>query len=257
MVDTPAISRPEVTTSRLLQRLQERYAIVAQDEAALASQLRDRHPDLKAIRAQRAALQVQIDRESRRIAARNAQIREAARDRETRRALQKAEAEKAQAEKARAEKVQAERAQAERLQAERTRPPTVPLDLGELERELAALRKLIDEAETQAAPRQEDARPSPPHVRVVVSPAVPRNVEAPTRFWILSLGLLAGLGFGVGRALIDDSATAELKKQHGLFALSGRPGPSPAAEAQGTTADRSGWRVDRPVVGAQAKSPEV
>ena len=221
--DAPSDPLPATVTSRLLQRLQERYAIVAQDEAALASQLRARHPDLKAIRAQRAALQVQIDRESRRIAARNAQLREAARDRETRRALQKAEAEKAQAEKARAEKVQAERAQAERLQAESARPPTVPLDLGELERELAALRKLIDEADTQAAPRPKDARPSPPNVRVVTSPAVPRNVETSTRLWILSLGLLAGLGFGVGRALIDDSRQRSLRNSTNFSHFLGAP----------------------------------
>ena len=59
---------PDAIRSGLIQKLREQYAQVARREAALASQLQNRHPVLIEVRSQLAAVKTQINAELQRIA---------------------------------------------------------------------------------------------------------------------------------------------------------------------------------------------
>ncbi len=197
---------PDAIRSGLIQKLREQYAQVARREAALASQLQDKHPVLIDVRSQLAEVQKQINAELKRIASSTGSEYEVALNRE--RDLT---------------------AQLESAKEDVTHLNTAQIKARELEQEVATSRELMGVFLQRAKETQEQQNISTPDARIVSPPSIPTRPSKPVPMLILGLGLLGGLGLGLAWALVsdhlDDSvhSAAELAKNTGLPNISSVP----------------------------------
>ena len=173
---------PEAVKSGLVQKLREQYSQIARREAALAQQLKGRHPVLIDVRSQLAELQGQIDDELKRIAA-----------------SAKGEAEIA---KAREREILAA---TERAKGEVGRSNTAQIKMRELEQDLATSRELLGAFIARAKESLEQANLTTPEARIITPAAVPTRQSFPSPMLFLALGALGGFGLGIGRALLGDA----------------------------------------------------
>lgn len=180
--NSAAENLPEAVKSGLLQRLREQLAQVSRREAALAGQLRDRHPVLIEVRSQLEELRGQINSELKRVAAaaKGEQSIARARERELARAIDTAKEEVA-------------------------RTATAQIKLRELEQEVALSRELLGAFLARAKETQEQVNLSTPEARIISEATLPTKPAHPIPMLILTLGLLGGLGAGLARALIADA----------------------------------------------------
>jgi uncharacterized protein involved in exopolysaccharide biosynthesis len=161
--------------------LREQYAQVARREAALASQLRTRHPVLIDVRSQLAEVKVQINAELKRVAAAAASDYDVAVNRE--RDLN---------------------AQIEKTKEEVTRVNTAQIKARELEQDVSTSRELMKLFLQRAKETQEQQNISAPDARIITPPSLPTRPSRPIPLLILGLGLVGGLGAGLASALIAD-----------------------------------------------------
>jgi uncharacterized protein involved in exopolysaccharide biosynthesis/Mrp family chromosome partitioning ATPase len=172
---------PEALKSALIQKLREQYAQVARREAALSSQLRDRHPVLIDVRSQLGEIRAQISAELKRISESSKSEYEIAALREG-----------------------AIAQSLERAKDEVTRTNTAQIKLRELEREADASRELLRVFLARAKETQEQKNLSTAEARVISPATVPTRPSQPLPWLVLSLGMIGGLGLGIGRALVLD-----------------------------------------------------
>jgi uncharacterized protein involved in exopolysaccharide biosynthesis/Mrp family chromosome partitioning ATPase len=173
---------PEAVKSGLVQKLREQYSQIARREAALAQQLKRRHPVLIDVRSQLDELQDQIDAELGRIAAsaRSEEAIAAARQREILEAIEAAKAEVA-------------------------RSNTAQIKMRELEQDLGTSRELLGSFIARAKETLEQAKLSTPEARIITPAGIPTRPSFPAPLLFLALGLLGGLGVAIARALIGDA----------------------------------------------------
>lgn len=191
-------SLPESITSGLIQKLRDQYAQVARREAALASQLQAKHPELVEIRSQLIEITAQIGLELKRIAAAAKSEYQIAAYREQE--LQRTIA---------------------RAQEEVARTSTGQIKLREYEREADASRELLRAFLARAKETQEQENTSTPQARVVSPAAVPARPSRPSGVLLLALGLIGGLGLGVARALAAGHLDRSLRADSGAATLGG------------------------------------
>jgi len=172
---------PDAIKSGLVQKLREQYAQVARREAALASQLRTRHPVMIDVRSQLAEVKVQINAELKRVAAAAASDYDVAVNRE--RDLS---------------------AQIEKTKEEVTRVNTAEIKARELEQDVSTSRELMKLFLQRAKETQEQQNISAPDARIITPPSLPTRPSRPIPLLILGLGLVGGLGAGLASALIAD-----------------------------------------------------
>ncbi|MGQ0672239.1 MAG: GumC family protein [Hyphomicrobium sp.] len=172
---------PEAMKSGLVQKLRDQYAQVARRQAALASQLRDKHPVLIEVRSQIAEIRAQIAAELKRVTdtAKNDFQIATTREREIAGAL-------------------------DRLKEEVGRSNTAQIKLRELEQEVNASRELLRQYLARAKETEEEQKLSTSQARIISPAAVPSSPSRPIAWLVLALGSLAGLGLGIARALALD-----------------------------------------------------
>ncbi len=179
---------PEAMKSGLIQKLRDQYAQVARRQAALASQLRDKHPVLIEVRSQLSEIRTQIATELKRIAD-TAKIDyqiALAREKELSGAL-------------------------DRIKEEVSRTNTAQIKLRELEQEVNASRELLSQFLARAKSTEEEQKITTSEARIISSAAVPSNPSKPVTWLILALGTLGGLGLGLARALALDHIDPSVK----------------------------------------------
>ena len=201
---------PNAVKSPLIQTLRKQDAEIARHEAALSSQSRGLFPDdLKSIRAQRAAVQDQINAELKRIAAAARKEEEIA-----------------------AARVREVQSMLDNATAESTFPAPAPLDIGELKRELVAVRERIQAALTRANERPAQIPLSSREIRIVIvdGRANPYDARAPPTSDPVSRS--PGWAYLRNRTRPSEGGSrAERPAQQGRCALSRCVGAVPAAEA--------------------------
>ncbi len=182
---------PEALQSSLVQKLREQYSQVARREAALALQLKSRHPMLVEVRSELNELAGQINEELNRIAASTA----------------------AEASSAKAEAVTALAREREILTAieaaksEIARSISAQTKLRVLEQDLATARDQMDDFNIRAKQIREQAELALPTVRIITPAAVPTRQSFPSPLLFLAVGTLAGLGLSIARARCNDAAS--------------------------------------------------
>jgi polysaccharide biosynthesis transport protein len=172
---------PDAIRSGLIQKLREQYAQVARREAALASQLQNRHPVLIEVRSQLAAVKTQINAELQRIATGAEGEYQIALSRE-----------------------RDIGAQLEKTKEEVRRANTAQIKARELEQDVTTSRELMGVFLQRAKETQEQQNISTPDARVITPPSLPTRPAKPFPLLILGLGLIGGLGLGVAWALVSD-----------------------------------------------------
>jgi uncharacterized protein involved in exopolysaccharide biosynthesis/Mrp family chromosome partitioning ATPase len=179
---------PDAIRSSLIQRLREQHAQVARREAALSSQFQPRHPVVVEIRSQIAEIRNQIAAELKRIAqGANAEMQIALnREREVVRTLEQAKEEVA-------------------------RGNTAYIQLRELEGEANASRELLRQFLARSKETDAQQTMTPPDARVISPAAVPVKPARPIPWLVLGVGLFAGLGLGVARALVGDHLDSSVR----------------------------------------------
>lgn len=172
---------PDAIRSGLVQKLREQYAQVARREAALATQLQNRHPVLIEIRSQLQEVRSQIDAELKRIANSAKSDVQFANNRivELTRTLDASKSDVA-------------------------RTNTAQIRLRELEQDVVTSRDLLNTFLARAKQTQEQQTLTLAEARVITPPSVPTKPSKPLTWLILALGLLGGLGIGISHALIRD-----------------------------------------------------
>lgn len=179
---------PDAVRSPTVQRLREQHAVVARREASLASQLMPRHPVLIEARSQLGEIRSQINSELRRIAGALAADYESATNRE--RELERI-------------------VETSKVEVERT--STAQIKLRELEQDVAASRSVLATFLQRASETREQEQISVPYARVVSPAAAPPKPSWPINWLVLGLGGMAGLGFGVVRALANEQLDATVR----------------------------------------------
>jgi uncharacterized protein involved in exopolysaccharide biosynthesis/Mrp family chromosome partitioning ATPase len=172
---------PEAVRSPTIERLRAELAVVARREAALASQLKPRHPDLVEARSQLREIRSHVDAEIARIAgAMKADYDMAAgRARELQRLIDASQDETSQSSAAR-------------------------IKLQELEQDAAASRELLGAYLRRAKETREAQQIAVPSSRVVSPATSPAEPSGPNVLLVLGLGLFAGLGASVARAYASE-----------------------------------------------------
>jgi uncharacterized protein involved in exopolysaccharide biosynthesis/Mrp family chromosome partitioning ATPase len=194
---------PEAMKSGVVQKLRDNHSQIARRQAALSSQLRDKHPVLIEVRSQLSELKGQIATELKRIAAAaksDYQIA-AAREREITNAL-------------------------ERMKEEVSRTNTAQIKLRELEQEVNTSRELLRQFLARAKETEEEQKITTSEARIISPAAVPTHPSRPVPWLVLALGALGGLGLGVARALSLDHFDPSVRS---LGEASGAAGTDPIA----------------------------
>ena len=228
---------PGAITSRLVQKLREQYAQIALREAALSSQLRDRHPDLIEARSQLAEARAQIAAELGRIAESAQKDAEkdheiaAGREREIARSL-------------------------ERAKENAARTSAAQIELRELQREADAGRERVRAFLGRAEESRELNEPAAIEARVVSPAAVPARPSRPLSWLVLSIGLAGGLGLGIAQALVRDRLDPSVRSLHeaalhsGLKALAAIPELELASRSARRRLEAEARRIDAAPFGA-------
>lgn len=174
-------SLPDSVKSGLVQKLREQGAQVARREAALSSQLQDRHPDLVEVRSQLRELKSQIAAELKRVAEASRGEHQVAskREREITKTL-------------------------DGTKSEVARTDTGQIKLRELEQEANTSRELMRVFLARAKETQEQQNLATLDARVISEPALPLKPSHPMTWLILPMGLLGGLGLGIAAAFWTD-----------------------------------------------------
>lgn len=172
---------PDAIRSGLVQKLREQYAQVARREAALSTQLQNRHPVLIEVRSQLNEIRSQINAELKRIATSAKSDFQFANNRvnELTRSLDASKSDVA-------------------------RTNTAQIRLRELEQDVAASRDLLNTFLSRAKQTQEQETLTLAEARVITPPSVPTKPSKPITWLIVGLGLLGGMGLGIAQALIRD-----------------------------------------------------
>ncbi len=191
---------PDAIKSALIQKLREQYSQVARREAALSAQLQGRHPVLIDIRSQVKELKAQIAAELKRVAAgaRNELQIASAREREILKAI-------------------------ETTKTEVNRSNTAQIRMRELEQDLSSSREILGAFLARAKETLEQANLSAPEARIITPAGVPTRASFPSPMLILALGLLAGLGAGIARALLGDAVNPVAAPRPPVSGHSGTP----------------------------------
>lgn len=192
---------PEAMKSGVVQKLRDNYSQIARRQAALSSQLRDKHPVLVEVRSQLNELKGQIATELKRIAAAaksDYQIA-SAREREIIASLDK-------------------------MKEEVSRTNTAQIKLRELEQEVNTSRELLRQFLARAKETEEEQKITTSEARIISPAAVPSRPSRPIPWLVLALGALGGLGLGVARALSLDHFDPSIRS---LGEASGAAGAEP------------------------------
>lgn len=179
---------PEAVRSPTIQRLREQLAVVARHEASLSSQLKSRHPVLIEARSQLTEIRLQISAELRRIAGALSSDYEVAiaRERELQRVI-------------------------ETSKIEVSRTSTAQIKLRELEQDVATSRDVLGTFLQRAKETREQEQISVPYARVVSPATAPAKPSWPINILVLGLGVFAGLGIGVVRALAGEQLDTSVR----------------------------------------------
>ncbi len=175
---------PEAMNSGVIQKLRDQYTTVARREAALSAQFQPRHPAMADVRSQVVAIKAQIAAELQRISTATQSEYQIAtnREREIERTLARSE-------------------------DEVSKTTTSQIRLRELEREAEAGREVLRAFLARAKETQEQQNTSIADARVIGIAAVPAKPTSPNALIVLALASFAGLGLGLGRALLRDMAS--------------------------------------------------
>ncbi|WP_238232403.1 MULTISPECIES: GumC family protein [Methylobacterium] len=197
-VDTSAL--PEAIQSPTIERLRSQYSELASKEGDLRTQMGARHPYMAAIRTQMSDVKRLIDTELGRIT-KAAEI----------------EVQRAQA----AEKLL--KANLNELRTESVQTSKATVQLRELESSVQASRSIYDTYLVRSREIAEQANIDTANTRVITWAQPPEERSWPLRGLILSAGLMAGLGIGVGLAMVREYAKPALLSRRQCERLLGAP----------------------------------
>jgi uncharacterized protein involved in exopolysaccharide biosynthesis/Mrp family chromosome partitioning ATPase len=189
---------PEAVRSPTIERLRAQLAFVAREEAALASRLKPRHPDLVEARSQLREVRSHVDAEVRRIAGalETDHAMAAGRVRELERLID-------------ASKDEASRTSAARIK------------LGELEQDAAASREVLSTLLRRAKETREEQQIAAPSSSVISLATAPSEPSSPNALLVLGFALFAGLGAGVVRVYAAERSDVSLRISPGAATLGG------------------------------------
>ncbi len=176
-----ASTLPEALRSASVERLRAQYADFAAKEADLRTQLGTRHPQMTAIRTQMGDVKRLIDAELGRIT-KAAEID-----------VQRAKA---------AERLLADNL--ETLRGESVQTSKAAVQLRELERTVQASRSVYDTYLVRSREIAEQATIDTANTRVISWGQPPEERSWPLRGFLAAVGLLAGLGIGIGLAMVRE-----------------------------------------------------
>lgn len=191
---------PEALQSATVERLRAQGAELTAKEADLRTQLGSRHPNLTALRSQKAEVKRLIDAELDRI-------------------VQAAEVELQRA--LAGERTLTGNLEGLRLQSVDTARAGV--ELRELEREVEARRSVYGSFLTRSREIAEQANIDPTNARVIGWARPPEERSWPLRLLVIGAGLLGGLGFGAGFAMLREYAEPTLLSRRQCESLLGAP----------------------------------